>query len=190
MIGIPLLRETYAPVIRLRKAKRSNDPERLADILAMNNASEDKLRYLWVNLSRPITMLVRSFICFILSLYMALYVFYLSFNKYAHTELYCIAYMVRISSCLFLFTSIQLYAGVYYLMFTTFPGMLRVATLSQFLPLFRVFQHNIWLVFRYRWTGLLRSRIRFPFSNIGWCEVLGPNLQICKLSLIPCRNEW
>ena len=31
-----------------------------------------KLKYLWLNLSRPIILLFGSFICFILSLYMAL----------------------------------------------------------------------------------------------------------------------
>jgi len=72
-IGIPLLRETYAPIIRLRKAKRSGDLEKVA----MLNVREDKLHYLWVNLSRPIAMLVQSFICFVLSLYMALYVSHL-----------------------------------------------------------------------------------------------------------------
>jgi hypothetical protein len=95
-IGIPLLRETYGPIIRLRKAKGSADPEKLAYILAMSNGQEDKLHYLWVNLSRPLTMLVRSFICFVLSLYMALYVSYLSSVKHADPNLCCIVYMVRI----------------------------------------------------------------------------------------------
>ncbi|KAF8225144.1 MFS general substrate transporter [Tricholoma matsutake] len=85
IIGIPLLRETYAPIIRLRKAKRSADPEKLAQLLASSNAQENKLHYLWVNLSRPLAMLFRSFICFVLSLYMAfLYgIYYLMFATFA-----------------------------------------------------------------------------------------------------------
>ena len=35
----------------------------------------NKLRVLWENLERPVTMLFKSLICFILSLYMALSVF-------------------------------------------------------------------------------------------------------------------
>jgi hypothetical protein len=66
-VGIPLLRETYAPIIKLRHAP---DPEMaVADnpVLTMG-----KWGYLWINLERPFIILSRSFICFILSLYMAL----------------------------------------------------------------------------------------------------------------------
>ncbi|KAG2038280.1 multidrug resistance protein 4 [Suillus americanus] len=83
--GILLMRESYAPVIRLRRDKKSLDPERAAKIhpaFTMN-----KWAYLWINLKRPFIIMTRSFICFILSLYMAL-----------------------------------IY-GIYYLMFTTFPGL-------------------------------------------------------------------
>ncbi|KAF9456414.1 multidrug resistance protein 4 [Collybia nuda] len=85
IIGIPLLRETYAPIIRLRRAKRSGDPEALAKIPSVMESGESKLHYLWINLSRPIIMLTRSFICFILSLYMSfLYgIFYLMFTTFA-----------------------------------------------------------------------------------------------------------
>ncbi|KAG1850213.1 major facilitator superfamily domain-containing protein [Suillus subalutaceus] len=85
ILGILLMRESYAPVIRLRRDKKSLDPERAAAIhpaFTMN-----KWAYLWINLKRPFIIMTRSFICFILSLYMALVY------------------------------------GIYYLMFTTFPGL-------------------------------------------------------------------
>lgn len=73
LVGIPFLRETYSPVIRLRLAKKSADPEKTARThphLEQNHG--EKLRLMWVNLSRPFVLLTRSFVCFILSLYMAL----------------------------------------------------------------------------------------------------------------------
>jgi len=73
LIGIPFLRETYAPVIRLRLAQKSADPEQAAlQHPAFVAAHGSKWRILWIHLSRPAIMLTRSFICFILSLYMAL----------------------------------------------------------------------------------------------------------------------
>ncbi|KAG5650905.1 hypothetical protein H0H81_010579, partial [Sphagnurus paluster] len=83
-IGIPLLKETYAPVIRLRRTK--NDPEALAKITAVANVHQNKAAFLWENLKRPLIMLSRSFICFILSLYMAfLYgIYYLMFATFAN----------------------------------------------------------------------------------------------------------
>lgn len=73
VFAIPLLRETYAPVIRLRRAKSFSDLEKAA--VADPRISEvptNKLKYLWDNLTRPMLILTRSFICFILSFYMAL----------------------------------------------------------------------------------------------------------------------
>ncbi|KAF9004015.1 major facilitator superfamily domain-containing protein [Cyathus striatus] len=69
LIGIPFLRETYAPVLRLRQ------PIVVADY-------RSKLRYLWLNLIRPAYMLTHSLICFILSLYMGLMyaIYYLMFT--------------------------------------------------------------------------------------------------------------
>ncbi len=65
------LKETYAPVIRERIAKRSGDLEKAAHF--HNPIGQmGKLEYLWINISRPVILLFRSFICFILSLYMAL----------------------------------------------------------------------------------------------------------------------
>ena len=64
--------ETYAPVIQLRRAKKSGDPEKAAKAHPhLEQEYSSKMSILWVNLSRPITILFRSFICFILSLYMA-----------------------------------------------------------------------------------------------------------------------
>ncbi|KAL4251166.1 MFS transporter superfamily protein [Abortiporus biennis] len=77
-IGIPLLRETYSPVIRLRIAKENGDPEKAAKShphLVADHGS--KVRLMWINLTRPFVLLTRSFVCFILSFYMALqYGFY------------------------------------------------------------------------------------------------------------------
>ena len=71
-ISIPLLRETYAPVIRQRKAAKSGDPEKVVSIQPSLLKEHGKLYYLWINLSRPITLLFGSLICFLFSLYMAL----------------------------------------------------------------------------------------------------------------------
>lgn len=72
LIGIPLLRETYAPVIKLRLARQSSDPEKSANLSSTREPGQGRWEYLWLNLTRPVIMLTRSFICFILSLYMAL----------------------------------------------------------------------------------------------------------------------
>ena len=72
IIGLPLLKETYAPIIRLRRAKKTGDLEALARIPDIAHEQRDKWKFLWDNLTRPFIMLTRSFICFILSLYMAL----------------------------------------------------------------------------------------------------------------------
>lgn len=73
VFGILLLRETYAPVIRLHRDKVAQDPEKsAAEHPALTPQSIGKWVYLWINLKRPVVLLTRSFICFILSLYMAL----------------------------------------------------------------------------------------------------------------------
>ncbi|KAF8967302.1 multidrug resistance protein 4 [Flammula alnicola] len=86
LLGIPLLRETYAPIIRLRRAAKAGDREKVAAAhphLLKEHGS--KLLVLWINLSRPFTILFRSFICFILSLYMAFMygIYYLMFATFA-----------------------------------------------------------------------------------------------------------
>ncbi|KAG2038282.1 multidrug resistance protein 4 [Suillus americanus] len=80
ILGILLMRESYAPVIRLRRDKNSLDPERAA---TMHPAfTMKKWAYLWINLKRPFMIMTRSFICFILSLYMVLIygIYYLMFT--------------------------------------------------------------------------------------------------------------
>ncbi|KAF4618567.1 hypothetical protein D9613_010177 [Agrocybe pediades] len=85
VIGIPFLRETYAPVLRARKANRLGDHEAAARVHPMLvEARANLTNMLWVNLTRPIVLLFRSFICFILSLFMAfLYgIYYLMFSTF------------------------------------------------------------------------------------------------------------
>jgi hypothetical protein len=66
-------RETYSPVLRLRIAKKSADPEKTAKMHPVLLAEHtSKLHYLWINLSRPAVLLFGSFVCSMLSLYMAL----------------------------------------------------------------------------------------------------------------------
>lgn len=73
LVGIPFLRETYAPIIRLRLAQKSADPELAAkQHPTLVSVHGSKFHFLWINISRPAIILTRSFICFILSLYMAL----------------------------------------------------------------------------------------------------------------------
>ena len=68
ILAIPLLRETYAPVIRRRLRVHGAELEKGTSTAQ----GQDRLSYLWTNLKRPVILLTRSFICFILSLYMAL----------------------------------------------------------------------------------------------------------------------
>ncbi|KAG2042966.1 major facilitator superfamily domain-containing protein [Suillus americanus] len=84
MIGIPLLRETYAPVIRLRLDNIALDPEKTTAGHPAPQHEMGKWAYLWLNLKRPIILLTRSFILFILSLYMALMygIYYLMFATF------------------------------------------------------------------------------------------------------------
>ncbi|KDQ31851.1 hypothetical protein PLEOSDRAFT_48881 [Pleurotus ostreatus PC15] len=61
VIGIPLLKETYAPVIRLRLAKHSADPEAAAKRHpALMQAHGNNWHVLWVNITRPVILLTRS----------------------------------------------------------------------------------------------------------------------------------
>ncbi|GJE84455.1 MFS general substrate transporter [Phanerochaete sordida] len=84
-LGIPFLRETYSPVIRLRLAQKLGDPEKAAaqhPHLVQNHGSMWHL--IWVNLHRPFILLTRSFVCFVLSLYMAFMygIYYLMFATF------------------------------------------------------------------------------------------------------------
>ncbi|KAG2132064.1 major facilitator superfamily domain-containing protein [Suillus clintonianus] len=85
VLGIPLLRESYAPVIRLRRGKMATDPEKIvAGHPALTAHHVGKWAYLWINLKRPVILLARSLICFMLSLYMALMygIYYLMFATF------------------------------------------------------------------------------------------------------------
>ncbi|KAF9052189.1 multidrug resistance protein 4 [Hymenopellis radicata] len=84
LIGLPLLRETYAPVIRARRAKMVKDTEKGGNYQPPQS-DMSKMEFLWVNLTRPLILLTRSFICFILSGYMAFMygIYYLMFATFA-----------------------------------------------------------------------------------------------------------
>ncbi|KAJ7368887.1 major facilitator superfamily domain-containing protein [Mycena albidolilacea] len=70
-VGIPFLRETYAPLIQLRRAKKTADPEKLT--LDHPVVDSSKLHYSWINLSRPAVLLFCSPVCFLLSLMYGIY---------------------------------------------------------------------------------------------------------------------
>ena len=73
LVGIPFLRETYAPIIQIRKLQKcKGDPEKAAKLDMLLESKKNNLQDLRDNLVRPLVLLTRSFICFILSLYMAL----------------------------------------------------------------------------------------------------------------------
>ncbi|KAJ7666150.1 multidrug resistance protein 4 [Mycena polygramma] len=90
VIGIPFLRETYAPILKRRLASRPADLEKTASIPQETHDSPLNLRYIWINFSRPLMLLSHSFICFILSLYMAFmygiyYLFFTTLNGFFTT---------------------------------------------------------------------------------------------------------
>jgi len=83
------MRETYAPVVRMRYEKASGDPEK-AKNARRHLGPEVQLgqwKFLWINLSRPVILLTHSLICFVLSLYMALIygIYYLMFATFSGT---------------------------------------------------------------------------------------------------------
>ncbi|KAF8179976.1 major facilitator superfamily domain-containing protein, partial [Mycena galopus ATCC 62051] len=66
-LGIPFLKETYAPLLRLRLTKKAADPEKAMlqhAVLVAQHSS--KLYYLRINLSRPAILLFGSPVCFML----------------------------------------------------------------------------------------------------------------------------
>ncbi|KAI0079771.1 multidrug resistance protein 4 [Panus rudis PR-1116 ss-1] len=79
-LGLPFLRETYGPVIRLRIAKKMGDPEKAKAMhphLEAVHGPGHQLHLVWTNVTRPFILLTRSLTCFLLSFYMALqYGFY------------------------------------------------------------------------------------------------------------------
>ncbi|CAL1696592.1 unnamed protein product [Somion occarium] len=103
-IGIPLLRETYAPVIQRRMGKKSmktsSDPEKF-QVAHANEAVGEKI---WLNLSRAVILLFGSFICFILSLYNSLMygVYYLMFTTFPPLFLETYHFSVGVSGLAYL----------------------------------------------------------------------------------------
>ena len=82
------MHETYAPVIRMRRDLASGDPERIKNARRYLGPEVQRLgrwKFLWTNLSRPVVLLTRSLICFVLSLYMALLygIYYLMFATFS-----------------------------------------------------------------------------------------------------------
>jgi len=69
IIGIPLLRETYGPVVRARHYGKPVDPEKISS--KITGGAEQKFEFLWLAMSRPVVLLCRSSICFLMSLFMA-----------------------------------------------------------------------------------------------------------------------
>ncbi|KAH8922957.1 MFS general substrate transporter [Atractiella rhizophila] len=85
VIGVIFLSETYAPVIRMRIAKREGKMEQFVKAYPeFSIDKEDKLRLFWVNISRPVVLLFGNFVCFLLSTYMAFMygIFYLMFTTF------------------------------------------------------------------------------------------------------------
>lgn len=71
--GMLALEETYAPVIRIRRARREiKEGMKLPHHDILLDEHKDFKHVMWVNMSRPFALLFQSFICFILSLYMGL----------------------------------------------------------------------------------------------------------------------
>jgi hypothetical protein len=97
VLSIPFMDETYAPVLHMKYDLASGDPKKIMN--ARRHLGPDvqlsRWKFLWINLSRPIVLLTRSFICFVLSLYMALIygIYYLMFATFSGTcgpTLFCI----------------------------------------------------------------------------------------------------
>lgn len=73
VIGTLLYRETYAPVIRIRILQETRVVGEVSGIQShLLQAQGMRLNYLLTNLQRPLMLLTRSIVCFVLSAYMAL----------------------------------------------------------------------------------------------------------------------
>ncbi|KAH8804190.1 major facilitator superfamily domain-containing protein [Flagelloscypha sp. PMI_526] len=74
VVGIPLLRETYAPVLRLRRAGLEENLDILLEEhpeLAAGRTWKGKASMIWNNLSRPTLLLFQNLTLFMLASYMA-----------------------------------------------------------------------------------------------------------------------
>lgn len=171
----------------MRQALRDGDVEKAARVHPLLvQAKGDMLHLLWVNLTRPIGMLFKSFICFILSLFMALWVFISApvvdliliddwlFSIYGQKLYACFSYAYWFAT---------VYIGIYYLMFSTFAS-----TLPFFRYLFffaydltcSTLQRHLWF-----WTWYWRSRLhrsggRLHGLNPLGCKMGGSDIQTCS----------
>jgi len=85
LVALPLLRETYAPLLLLRRLQRVGDPERHSSVqTSLPSTTNEKIQIIWLNLSRPVVLLFTNFICFVLALYMAFVtgIYYLMFTTF------------------------------------------------------------------------------------------------------------
>ncbi|KAH8828658.1 major facilitator superfamily domain-containing protein [Flagelloscypha sp. PMI_526] len=74
VIGIPLLRETYAPVLLLRRAKKEGKLDQFFEEhpeFVAGRTWKDKASIFWINLSRPTILLFQNLTLFMLALYLA-----------------------------------------------------------------------------------------------------------------------
>ncbi|THH31093.1 hypothetical protein EUX98_g3090 [Antrodiella citrinella] len=74
IVGVPVLRETYAPVIQAGIAKAGGVDEEKGGVMrdGLVAGAGGEWGLIWVNLKRPVILFTRSSICFLLSLYMGL----------------------------------------------------------------------------------------------------------------------
>ncbi|KAL5519934.1 hypothetical protein ACEPAG_1594 [Sanghuangporus baumii] len=84
VFGILFLQETYAPYIQIQRAHRQfkNTGEKTLEHDILLDQRKDFVQLMWINMTRPFALLLGSFICFILSLYMGLtYGYYYLMNS-------------------------------------------------------------------------------------------------------------
>lgn len=74
VFGVLVLKETYAPVIQIRRAKKhiKQGGEKTIDHEVLLEDRRDFGEVMWINMTRPFVLLFGSPICFILSLYMGM----------------------------------------------------------------------------------------------------------------------
>ncbi|KAL1666551.1 major facilitator superfamily domain-containing protein [Schizophyllum commune] len=86
VIGLPILRETYHPYLRMRQAMKNGvDLEKFMGAgSGMGVYGEKKGKLFWVSIARPVHLLFGDIICFTLSLYMAFMygIYYLMFATF------------------------------------------------------------------------------------------------------------
>lgn len=67
-VGVPLLRETYAPVIRERLVRAGARREEGG---GGRREGREGWAYVWTAMTRPFLLLTTNLVCFVLSLYLA-----------------------------------------------------------------------------------------------------------------------